>query len=144
RNLSSKPHRAGPAMEHPRQSSGYHTGWHMYDQVEIAGERPASKIVNLCVEGEENDASGSITSPPGEGAVFKSLIYGAVNALLAIPCFYGYASIIFRHPVYSSFMPALAKLILFSSMVHQTMFGLLSSLPFAIGQVQDSGLIFLA
>eukprot|EP00752_Nemacystus_decipiens_P005603 g5071.t1 len=41
-------------------------------------------------------------------------------------------------------MPALAKLVLFSSMVHQTAFSLLSTLPFAIGQVQDAGLIFLS
>ncbi|CAM9434688.1 unnamed protein product, partial [Sphacelaria rigidula] len=49
-----------------------------------------------------------------------------------------------RHPMYAPFMPALAKLVMFSSMVHQIMFSLLSTLPFAIGQVQDAGLIFLS
>ncbi|CAH0475540.1 unnamed protein product [Peronospora belbahrii] len=57
---------------------------------------------------------------------------------------YGYATIIFGHPDFASFMPALSKLVMFSSVVHQTMFTLLSSLPFAIGQVQDAGLIFLS
>ncbi len=36
------------------------------------------------------------------------------------------------------------KLVLFSSAVHQTAFTASSSLPFAIGQVQDAGLIFLS
>ncbi|CAM9834455.1 unnamed protein product, partial [Choristocarpus tenellus] len=33
-----------------------------------------------------------------------SFIYGLINATLAIPCFYGYASIIFRHQIYAPFM----------------------------------------
>ncbi|KAG6616488.1 putative vacuolar membrane protein [Phytophthora cinnamomi] len=57
---------------------------------------------------------------------------------------YGYAVIIFSHPTFGPFMPALSKLVIFSSAVHQLMFTLLSSLPFAIGQVQDAGLIFLS
>ena len=38
----------------------------------------------------------------------------------------------------------LVKLVLFSSLVHQAAFSAQSSLPFAIGQVQDAGLIFLS
>ena len=38
----------------------------------------------------------------------------------------------------------LVKLVLFSSAMHQTAFTCTSSLPFAIGQVQDAGLIFLS
>lgn len=41
-------------------------------------------------------------------------------------------------------MNALAKLVLFSSMMHQIGFLLFSSLDFAIGTVQDAGLIFLS
>jgi SulP family sulfate permease len=41
-------------------------------------------------------------------------------------------------------MNALSKLVLFSSLVHQLGFTLFSSLPFAIGTVQDAGLIFLS
>ena len=40
-------------------------------------------------------------------------------------------------------MNALSKLVLFSSMMHQLGFTLFSTLPFAIGTVQDAGLIFL-
>ncbi|CBN78269.1 conserved unknown protein [Ectocarpus siliculosus] len=64
--------------------------------------------------------------------------------MMAVPILYGYAAIIFRHPVFAPYMPALAKLVLFSSMVHQAVFSLVSTLPFAIGQVQDAGLIFLS
>ena len=41
-------------------------------------------------------------------------------------------------------MNALAKLVIFSSMLHQIGFLLFSSLDFAIGTVQDAGLIFLS
>ncbi|KAK1942375.1 putative vacuolar membrane protein [Phytophthora citrophthora] len=74
----------------------------------------------------------------------NSLLYGVVNAIRAIPTMYGYAVIIFSHHTFASFMPALSKLVIFSSAVHQLMFTLLSSMPFAIGQVQDAGLIFLS
>ncbi|KAG7393468.1 hypothetical protein PHYBOEH_006072 [Phytophthora boehmeriae] len=57
---------------------------------------------------------------------------------------YGYALIIFSHPTFAVYTPALSKLVVFSSAVHQVIFTLLSSLPFAIGQVQDAGLIFLS
>ncbi|KAG2777948.1 hypothetical protein Pcac1_g11584 [Phytophthora cactorum] len=74
----------------------------------------------------------------------NSLLYGVVNAIRAIPTMYGYAVIIFSHHTFASFMPALSKLVIFSSAVHQVMFTLMSSMPFAIGQVQDAGLIFLS
>ncbi|KAE9120100.1 hypothetical protein PF010_g7626 [Phytophthora fragariae] len=57
---------------------------------------------------------------------------------------YGYAVILFSHKDFEDFMPALSKLVMFSSVVHQVMFTLMSSLPFSIGQVQDAGLIFLS
>ena len=56
----------------------------------------------------------------------------------------GYASVIFNHPVFQPHMNALAKLVLFSSMMHQIGFLFFSSLDFAIGTVQDAGLIFLS
>lgn len=41
-------------------------------------------------------------------------------------------------------MNALSKLVIFSSLIHQLGFTLFSTLPFAIGMVQDAGLIFLS
>ncbi|OQR99808.1 Sulfate Permease (SulP) Family, partial [Thraustotheca clavata] len=77
-------------------------------------------------------------------SIVQSLIYGIINSILTIPCMYGYAAIIFSHSDFTTFMPALAKLVLLSSVVHQIMFTMMSALPFAIGQVQDAGLIFLS
>ncbi|TYZ59966.1 hypothetical protein PybrP1_002443, partial [[Pythium] brassicae (nom. inval.)] len=87
------------------------------------------------VNPDDNSALANVTN---------ALLYGVINSILTIPCMYGYAAIIFSHPDFASFMPALSKLVMFSSVVHQVMFTLLSSLPFAIGQVQDAGLIFLS
>ena len=59
----------------------------------------------------------------------------------------GFAAIIFRHPAFHkdpAVYSQLVKLCLFSSAVHQTAFTCTSSLPFAIGQIQDAGLIFLS
>ncbi|KAE8960276.1 hypothetical protein PR002_g30270, partial [Phytophthora rubi] len=71
-------------------------------------------------------------------------MYGIINSILTIPTMYGYAVILFSHKDFEDFMPALSKLVMFSSVVHQVMFTLMSSLPFSIGQVQDAGLIFLS
>ncbi|CAN0095004.1 unnamed protein product, partial [Ascophyllum nodosum] len=79
---------------------------------------------------------GRRTDATEERRIVKALVYGSVNALMAIPVLYGYAAIIFRHEVFAPFMPALTKLIIFSSMVHQIVFSIMSTLPFAIGQVQ--------
>lgn len=71
-------------------------------------------------------------------------LYGLVNGVMVIPVMISFTSIIFRNKAYESVMPSLVKLVLFSSMLHQISFTLFSSLPFAVGQVQDAGLIFLS
>ncbi|KAG6611760.1 Sulfate Permease (SulP) Family [Phytophthora cinnamomi] len=76
--------------------------------------------------------------------ITNAVMYGIINSILTIPTMYGYAVILFSHKDFEDFMPALSKLVVYSSAVHQVMFTLLSSLPFSIGQVQDAGLIFLS
>ncbi|KAF1788736.1 SLC26A/SulP transporter domain [Phytophthora cactorum] len=76
--------------------------------------------------------------------ITNAVMYGIINSILAIPAIYGYTVIIFSHRDYQDFMPALSKLVVYSSVVHQIMFTLMSSMPFSIGQVQDGGLIFLS
>ncbi|KAG6572529.1 Sulfate Permease (SulP) Family [Phytophthora cinnamomi] len=94
----------------------------------------------LLINTEEEKDHGN----PGYIAnVTNAIMYGIINSILAIPGIYGYAVIIFCHEDFTDFMPALSKLVIFSCFVHQVVFTLLSSLPFAIGQVQDAGLIFL-
>ncbi|KAH9260292.1 hypothetical protein BASA81_001462 [Batrachochytrium salamandrivorans] len=75
----------------------------------------------------------------------RSLISSSVvNACLCVPCLFGYASIIFSPPVFHPFLPLLTKLVILSSAVHQMVFSLVSPMWFAIGQVQDAGLVFLS
>mmetsp|Transcript_7295 Transcript_7295/g.13152 ORF Transcript_7295/g.13152 Transcript_7295/m.13152 type:complete len:1011 (+) Transcript_7295:372-3404(+) len=76
--------------------------------------------------------------------IIESLIYGVVNSILTVPCMYGYTAIIFRAAYFQPYMADLAKLVLFSSVIHQCVFSIQSSLSFSIGQVQDAGLIFLS
>jgi hypothetical protein len=85
------------------------------------------------------------SAPPAEGGgLFKCLIFGAINAIVAVPCMIAYAAIIFADPFFGPYKDQLVKLVLFSSLIHQACFSAKSSLPFAIGQVQDAGLIFLS
>ena len=56
----------------------------------------------------------------------------------------GYTQIIFKDAFFAQYMDVLLKLVFFSCMVHQASFMLGSRLPFAIGSVQDAGLIFLS
>lgn len=79
-----------------------------------------------------------------KSSVLYIVIYGIVNSIMAIPCVFGYATVIFNNPAFSPHINELSKVVLWSSVVHQFAFTAFSSLPFAIGQVQDAGLIFLS
>ena len=100
---------------------------------------------------EAGAASGAQPPQPSDDTTYtahlKAAMYGVINAVVCAPVMIGFAAIIFRHPAFHAdpaVYPALVKLVLFSSMVHQAAFSGFSSLPFAIGQVQDAGLIFLS
>jgi hypothetical protein len=72
------------------------------------------------------------------------VIYAIVNVIISAPGLYGYTAVIFNNPVFDNHMNALSKLVIFSSLIHQLGFFLFSTLDFAIGTVQDAGLIFLS
>lgn len=76
--------------------------------------------------------------------MFHYIIYAAINVIIAVPGLYGYASVIFNNPAFAPHVAALSKLVVLSSCVHQLAFALFSTLDFAIGTVQDAGLIFLS
>lgn len=63
---------------------------------------------------------------------------------MCLPCLYCFTAVIFAHEVFQPHINALSKLVILASVVHQSAFTLFSTLPFAIGQVQDAGLIFLS
>jgi len=71
-------------------------------------------------------------------------MYGLINVVILAPVCVSFTSIIFSHPTFAPHLPSLTKLVMFSSAVHQLCFTLFSSMPFAVGQVQDAGLIFLS
>ncbi|RMX63647.1 hypothetical protein KXD40_008789 [Peronospora effusa] len=74
----------------------------------------------------------------------QALLAGVVISIVLCPVMIGFATMIFSHPDFALALPMLTKLMFASSMVHQLVFTSLSPLPFAIGQVQDTGMIFLA
>lgn len=117
----------------------------------VASERAEARIplggAVAFDDAREKKASVRSNRDGGEeskGNFLYYIVYAIVNVIIAVPGLYGYSSVIFNHPVFQPHMNALAKLVLFSSMVHQIGFLLFSSLDFAIGTVQDAGLIFLS
>ncbi|TMW67796.1 hypothetical protein Poli38472_007468 [Pythium oligandrum] len=95
-------------------------------------------IVDGVADGKQQQAS------PETGRAVKIGLYGVLNTVICIPVMISFAQIIFRDPAFQPYMSDLVKLVLTSAAIHQTCFTLSSSLPFAIGQVQDAGLIFLS
>ena len=79
-----------------------------------------------------------------EESLYISILYGIINASIVLPVLMSFASIIYRNPAFAPYMPVLVKLTVISGIVHQLCFSSFSSLPFAVGQVQDAGLIFLS
>ena len=115
-------------------------------------KRPSPIVVSPPSLNINNDMNNDITSPlitsnstnivnstkTKETNYLLAIIYGIVNTILTVPCMYGYALIIFSDPFFAPHLPMLCKLVLFSSAVHQIVFSISSTLPFAIGQVQDA------
>lgn len=95
-------------------------------------------------EGEVDLSGVKLGSKSVTVRTFESVVYGLVNSILTIPGLYGYAAIIYRAQPFQAEIDALSRLVLLSSVVHQVIFSLRSSLKFSIGQVQDAGLIFLS
>lgn len=108
---------------------------------------PSPRISVVAARHIEEPAMSRVTneepSKAGQHYVF-CFIYAVVNVIIAVPGLFGYAAVIFNHPIYANHMNALSKLLISSSLVHQLGFLMFSSLPFAIGTVQDAGLIFLS
>ncbi|KAE9332815.1 hypothetical protein PF008_g14757 [Phytophthora fragariae] len=76
--------------------------------------------------------------------VVHAVLAGVVVSIVLCPVMIGFAAMIFSHPEFADALPMLTKLVFASSMVHQLVITSLSPLPFAIAQVQDTGMIFLA
>jgi len=73
-----------------------------------------------------------------------SLLYGLVNTSVVLPVLFSFGSIIYHDEFFRPYLSVLMKLTVVSGAIHQITFSTVSSLPFAVGQVQDAGLIFLS
>jgi hypothetical protein len=146
RNGSSTPDASADVLTQPTTRK---RAWSIHEATSLLGDQagghgggltPSSSIgkSRQSVAAKDAAASSRITS------VIYILVYAMVNVIISVPGLYGYAAVIFNHPVFAPHMNALSKLVILSSLVHQLGFTLFSSLPFAIGTVQDAGLIFLS
>jgi len=92
-----------------------------------------------------NDANAKVQG--SASTVLRTIAFGLVNALVMLPTNVAFASIIYKDSFFSdiqhNFLPQAIKLTFLSSAIHQICFLVFSSLPFAVGQVQDAGLIFM-
>jgi len=73
-----------------------------------------------------------------------SILYGLVNSSIILPILMSFGSIIYHDDFFRPYLSILMKLTVLSGAIHQITFSTVSSLPFAVGQVQDAGLIFLS
>mmetsp|Transcript_11242 Transcript_11242/g.27035 ORF Transcript_11242/g.27035 Transcript_11242/m.27035 type:complete len:583 (+) Transcript_11242:33-1781(+) len=84
-----------------------------------------------------------LEEPPPNPA-WICVLFGLINATIVIPVVMSFGNIIYQNAAFAPYMPVLIKLTMVSGVVHQLCFSTFSSLPFAVGSVQDAGLIFLS
>lgn len=94
--------------------------------------------------GKGKESVQATTNHKGVDHYAYCVVYALVNVIIGAPALYGYAAVIFNNPIFDGHMNALSKLVIFSSLMHQLGFTLFSNLEYAIGMVQDAGLIFLS
>ncbi|KAI9918957.1 hypothetical protein PsorP6_011770 [Peronosclerospora sorghi] len=124
----------GASLKTPRHS--YHPRHHDVSTLSLN-----DKVVNV------EETSSLLTHDTVLGPTqrrIKIAVYGVLNTVILVPLMISFAQIIFRDPEFQPYMNDLVKLVLVSAAVHQLCFTCVSSLPFAMGQVQDAGLIFLS
>ena len=119
-----------------KQSGNFSSCTHAQDP---SPDDPTEKL-KLKTQKKKNSTGHDKTKAP----IYLIILYSIINTIMCVPCLYGYAAVIFNNQAFQPHINALSKLVLLSSVIHQISFTCLSTLPFAIGQVQDAGLIFLS
>lgn len=74
----------------------------------------------------------------------RGVVSGLINSILLCPTIVSFASVVFRETRYAEFIPMLVRLMFFSGFIHQFVITCGSSMRFAVGQVQDVGLVVLS
>ena len=77
-------------------------------------------------------------------AMAHGALYGTICAIVNLPSLVSFTGIVFFAPVFFAKMPQLVKMFYLASAIQQAVFVLVGTLPFAVGQVQDVGLIILS
>jgi len=81
----------------------------------------------------------SLQSQHDNNPPYISILFGLVNSSIVLPIIMSFGSIIYQHEFFRPYLSTLMKLTVISGAVHQIVFSTISSLPFAVGQVQDAG-----
>ncbi|KAL3919594.1 MAG: hypothetical protein SGILL_003678 [Bacillariaceae sp.] len=107
-------------------------------------QREAPKLNLSYRSTEEQQQQQLVADEPDGNPLYVSILYGAINCTIVIPVVMSFGNIIYRDDAFAPYMPVLIKLTLVSGFIHQICFSSLSTLKFAVGSVQDAGLIFLS
>ncbi|KAG7336897.1 cyclic nucleotide-binding protein [Nitzschia inconspicua] len=111
----------------------------------IMDDKLSKREMSIKEEVDHDHGSSSSSHPVGTtNPWYISVLYGAINCTIVIPVVMSFGNIIYRDDAFAPYMPVLIKLTLVSGLVHQVCFSTFSTLPFAVGSVQDAGLIFLS
>ncbi len=138
------------SIEHPTSptlSQCYQSGTtHHHPQYEVDG---VNKFIDGRKQSKHQDDDTAIQQlhtpkqplqpPQANNPAYISILFGLVNTAIVLPIIMSFGSIIYQHEFFRPHLSILMKLTVISGAVHQLVFSTMSSLPFAVGQVQDSG-----
>jgi len=105
---------------------------------------PASPRAPAAGAGAGAGASPPPSPPPPPHRAALALALGSVNGLVGLPTMVAFAAIVYKDRLFTPDLGALARLAFLASGLQQAVFSLRSRLPYAVGQVQDVGLILLS
>jgi len=92
--------------------------------------------------------AANVGAPPPPAAASHrfalALSLGAVNGLVGLPTMVAFAAIVYKDRAFNPDLGGLARLAFLASGLQQVVFSARSRLPYAVGQVQDVGLILLS
>ena len=148
----------GPTLYYQNHEASSHNSLPPDEAEEEDCDDKSPLKVSMCVE-KGDDASQrsssdvptitptmiTTTTPPQSSPTswISHILYGLINATIILPVLMSFSSIIYRDQAFAPYFSHLVQLVSVSGMVHQLCFSTFSSLPFAVGQVQDAGRLTL-
>jgi len=99
-----------------------------------SGGRRTAEIIDDPLLRDLRREFASQSNPP-----MASLLYGMINTSIVLPIVMSFGSIIYRDDFFRPYLSGLIQLTIVSGAVHQISFSTFSTLPFAVGSVQDAG-----